>query len=55
MELPKEHFRYTLILFFNQKKVAVEDYRILIETYDVPSIKTHMNIDSVDSKFDSKR
>ena len=40
MELPKEHFRHALLLFFNQKKT--EDHRILIETYGnvPPSIKT---------------
>ncbi|EFN83786.1 hypothetical protein EAI_16388, partial [Harpegnathos saltator] len=36
------HFRHALLLFFNQKKTADEDHRILTETYgDVaPSIKT---------------
>ena len=42
MELLKEYFRCVLLLFFNQKKTAAEDHRILIETYDnvAPSIKT---------------
>ena len=42
MELPKEHFRHALFLFFNQRKTVTEDHRILIETCDniTPSIKT---------------
>jgi len=42
MDFSKEHFRYVLLLFFNQKKTMAENHRILIETYGniVPSIKT---------------
>jgi len=50
MELLKEHFRYALLLFFNQKKTATEGHRILIEVMMIevaPSIK-HVNIDSVE-------
>jgi len=42
-----------LFLFFNQKKTAAESQRIVKETYDnvVTSLKTHVNIYSIDSKM----
>ncbi|EZA55370.1 hypothetical protein X777_04766 [Ooceraea biroi] len=42
MQLPKQHFRHALLLFFNQNKTAADGYRILVKTYgdSAPSIKT---------------